>query len=126
MARRWHDLTSRIGHGAAVRKSILANVFGVVAPLGVTASLVPARASLAGTAAALILVAVIAAVAILGNRVAGLIASISSGLWFDFFLTRPYERFAISHRPDLETTVSLFVVGLIVTELAAHGRHHSG
>lgn len=45
-------------------------------------------------------------------------------MWFDFFLTRPYERFAISQRADLETTVSLFVVGLIVTELAARGRHH--
>lgn len=124
MASSWHDLTSRIAHAAAVRKSILANVLGMVAPLGVTAALVPARSSLAGTAAALILVAVIVAVAILGSRVAGVIASVSSGLWFDFFLTRPYERLAISHRPDLETTVSLFVVGLIVTEIAARGRHH--
>ena len=55
---------------------------------------------------------------------AGILASVSSGLSFDFFLTRPYERLAISHSADLETTVSLFVVGLIVTELAARGRHH--
>ncbi|MGD0255338.1 MAG: DUF4118 domain-containing protein [Acidimicrobiales bacterium] len=107
-----------------VRKRSLVNVCGVIAPLGVTASLVPARASLASTAAALILVAVIAAIAILGNRLAGLLASASSGLWFDFFLIRPYGRFAISHRADLETTISLFVVGLIVTELAARGRHY--
>jgi len=45
-------------------------------------------------------------------------------LWFDFFLTRPYERFTISHRAAMETTISLFVVGLIVTEVAARGRHH--
>ncbi|HUC37692.1 MAG TPA: DUF4118 domain-containing protein [Acidimicrobiales bacterium] len=99
-------------------------VCGVLAPLVVAASLVPARATFASTAAALILVAVIAAVAILGNRVAGLLASASSSLWFDFFLTRPYERFAISHRADLETTLSLFAVGVIVTELAARGRHY--
>jgi hypothetical protein len=72
----------------------------------------------------LVLIAVVAAIAILGTRPAGFLASVSSGVWFDFFLTRPYERFAISHRGDIETTVSLFVVGVIVTELAARSRHH--
>jgi hypothetical protein len=102
----------------------MANIAGLVAPLAVTALLVPARASLVGTAAALILVALIAAIAILGTRVAGFLASASSAVWFDFFLTRPYERLAISQRADLETAISLFVVGLIVTELAARSRHH--
>jgi K+-sensing histidine kinase KdpD len=125
MASNWHDLSRRARRAAAAAdKGPLASICGLVAPLAVTVSLVPARASLAGTAAALILVAVIAAVAISGTRVAGIVASVSSGLCFDFFLTRPYERLAISHRADLETTVSLFVVGLIVTELAARGRHH--
>ncbi len=118
------DLTRAVSHAAAVSRNSLANLCGVVLPLGVSASLMPARASLAGTAAALILVALVAAIAILGNRFAGVLASASSALWFDFFLTQPYERFAISHRADLETTISLFVVGLIVTELAARGRHH--
>ena len=45
-------------------------------------------------------------------------------MWFDFFLTRPYDRFAISHRPDLETTIAIFVVGVLVTELAARSRRH--
>ena len=40
-------------------------------------------------------------------------------------MTRPYERFNISHRPDLETTIAIFVVGVIVTELAARSRRHS-
>jgi hypothetical protein len=90
----------------------------------VAALLVLVRGSLVDTASALILVAVVAAIAIFGNRVAGVLAAASSGLWFDFFLTPPYERLAISHRADIETTISLFVVGLIVTELAARGRHH--
>jgi len=93
---------------AETRKGPLVNLCGVLAPLIVAACLVPARAALAGTAAALILVAVVAAVAILGSRLAGVLAAASSGLWFDFFLTRPYERLAISHRADLETTISLF------------------
>ena len=45
-------------------------------------------------------------------------------MWFDYFLVRPYEKVAITHRPDIETAVSLFVVGIIVTELAARNRHH--
>lgn len=126
MTTSWRDLTGRLVRGLAVRKDALANVCGVVVPLGVAASLVPVRTSLAGTAAALALVAVIAAVAILGNRLASILASASSALWFDYFLTRPFERFAISHRADLETTISLFVVGLIVTELAARARYHRG
>ena len=51
-------------------------------------------------------------------------ASISAAIWFDFFLTRPYERLTISHRPDIETTISLFIVGIVVTELAARSRSH--
>jgi hypothetical protein len=52
------------------------------------------------------------------------LATLSATVWFDFFLTRPYLRLAITHRPDIETAVSLFVVGLVVTELAARNRHH--
>jgi hypothetical protein len=100
------------------------NICGLVLPLAVSAALIPARSTLANTAAALVLVAVIAGVAIFGSRVSGILASISSGVWFDFFLTRPYERFTINQRADLETTISLLVVGVIVTELAARSRYH--
>jgi hypothetical protein len=128
-----YPLVAKVGWGmtipvikawASARKASISNLAGMVAPLVAAACLVPARSSLADSAAALIFVAIIAAVAILGTRTAGFLASVSSGLWFDFFLTRPYERFAISQRPDLETTISLLVVGVIVTELAARGRHH--
>jgi Domain of unknown function (DUF4118) len=106
------------------RYRAVANLCGVVLPLGVSSALIPARASLANTAAALILVAVIAGVAILGTRFGGFLASVSAAIWFDFFLTRPYQTLAISHRSDIETAVSLFAVGLILTELAARSRHH--
>jgi hypothetical protein len=59
-----------------------------------------------------------------GNRVTGFVGSVFSALWFDFFLTRPYEQLSISHRPDVETTICLLVVGLTVSELAARSRHH--
>ncbi|MGP0028964.1 MAG: DUF4118 domain-containing protein [Acidimicrobiales bacterium] len=97
---------------------------GLVLPLVVAAVLVPFRSDFADTASALVLVAVIVAVATVGNRVAGLVATVSATLWFDFFLTRPYDRLAITYRDDIETTVCLFVVGVVVTELAARNRHH--
>jgi hypothetical protein len=113
----WRDLPTHLRTKAA----LLAALAG---PLVVAAILVPFRGSYAATAGALTTVAVIAPIAVFGNRAAGVVASVSGALWFDFFLTRPYDRFAISHRPDVETTIAVFVVGLIITELAGRSRHH--
>jgi hypothetical protein len=97
---------------------------GFVVPLLVGAVLVPFRGTFANTAAALVMVSVIAAVAVIATRIAGIVASASSAIWFDFFLTPPYDKLTISHRPDLETTIAIVVVGLLVTELAARSRQH--
>ena len=119
------------GHGVprssplVPRRSVrLLRLAALGAPAALGAVLVPVRTSFPGVDAALVMVVVIVAVASAGDRVAGVLGAISAGVWFDFFLTRPYERFAISHRPDIETTVLLLVVGLAVTELTARGRHH--
>ncbi len=93
-------------------------------PVGVAAALIPFRGNFADTASALVLVAVVVAVATFGDRLAGMAAAAVASLSFDFFLTRPYERFAITHGRDIETTVSLFLVGVAVTELAQRNRHH--
>lgn len=97
---------------------------GIIVPLLVGAVLVPLRGTFANTAAALVMVSVIVAVAVFGNRLAGIVASASSAIWFDFFLTPPYDKLTISHRPDLETTIAIVVVGVLVTELAARSRQH--
>jgi K+-sensing histidine kinase KdpD len=102
----------------------LAIAAAFLGPLALALLVVPFRATFASTAAALLFVAVIVAVAVTGDRLAGVLASLSSALWFDFFLTEPYQRLAISHRPDIETTVSILLVGVVVTELAARSRHH--
>jgi hypothetical protein len=93
-------------------------------PPSVAASFVPFRTSFTNVGAALVFVALIEGLAIWGRRPGGYVATVSSALWFDFFLTPPYERFTIGHRPDLETTISLVVVGVIVTELAARSKRH--
>jgi len=105
-------------------RDAVAIVAGVVLPIGVAAALAPFRASFASTASALILVAVVVGVAANGSRGAGFVAAISASFWFDFFLTKPFERFSMTQRPDIETAVSLLVVGIAVTELAARGRRH--
>jgi hypothetical protein len=74
---------------------------GLVAPLALAAILVPFRASLANTEAALVMILIIVAVAAAGNRLAGYVAAVSA---------------------DIETTVLLLVIGAAVTEIAVWGR----
>ena len=40
----------------------------------------------------------VVAVAAAGHRAAGVLAAVSAAVWFDFFLTVPYERFTITGR----------------------------
>jgi K+-sensing histidine kinase KdpD len=100
----------------------IALVAGLVGPFLVALVLVPFRADLSRTNAALILVVVVVAVAAIGSRAAGAVAALSAAAWFDFFLTRPYQTFNISDSDDVETAVLLLVVGLIVSQLAARAR----
>jgi hypothetical protein len=101
------------------RTALLAAVVG---PFALAAVLAPFRGSFANTDAALVLVLVVVAVAANGYRLAGVLAALSAGVWFDFFLTPPYESFAINNRVDIETAVLLLLVGVAVTELAVWGR----
>jgi K+-sensing histidine kinase KdpD len=100
----------------------LAVLLGLAAPLALAAILVPFRTSFPNTDAALALILVVVAVAANGDRLAGILAAVSAAVWFDFFLTKPYERLTITSRTDIETTVLLLVIGLAVTELAVWGR----
>ena len=100
----------------------LAVVAALAAPLLLTVILVPFRTSFPNTDAALALLLVVVAVAANGYRLAGILAAVSAAVWFDFFLTRPYERFTITRREDIETTLLLLVIGVAVTEIAVWGR----
>ena len=101
----------------------LAMLAALAAPLALAAILVPWRASFPNTDAALVLILLVVAVAANGYRPAGYAAALSAAVWFDFFLTRPYERFTILGRADVETTVLLLLIGVAVTELAVWARH---
>ena len=100
----------------------LALLAAFAAPPAFAAILVPFRASFPNTDAALAMLLVMVAVAAAGHRLAGYVAALSAAVWFDFFLTQPYERFTINRRTDIETTVLLLVIGVAVTEIAVWGR----
>ena len=94
----------------------------VLVPPGVCALLAPFRGSFDNANAALLLVVVVVAVAAFGLRLPGAVAAVSSAVWFDFFLTVPYDTFTINSRDDVEQTVLLLVIGGLVTEIAIWGR----
>lgn len=102
--------------------STLALVCALAGPLLACAALYLVRDEVANTNAALVLVLVVVAVAATGRRGAGIIAALSCGVWFAFFLTAPYHQFEITDRADLETTVLLLAVGVAVSEIALWGR----
>ena len=88
----------------------VALVAAAAGPLAVAATLTPWRGSPMRTDAALVLVLVVVAVAADGYRIAGLIAAVSAGVWFDVLLTKPYGRLTITDPADVRTTVLLLLV----------------
>lgn len=91
-------------------------------PLAVAGLLAIWRDDLGPAPAVLVLVLVVVAVSATGDRLAGLTAAASSGIFFDAFLTRPYGTLAISDPADVEAFVLLVAVGIAVSELAIWGR----
>ncbi|MFD5144322.1 DUF4118 domain-containing protein [Streptomyces sp. NPDC058401] len=85
----------------------------LVVPFLVALGLAPFRGALSAANEALIMVVAVVAVAALGTRAAGALAALSAAVWFDFFLTRPYQRFAIADGEEIRTAVLLLVVGLL-------------
>jgi Domain of unknown function (DUF4118) len=108
-----------------VHQDRIAVASALTVPPAVCAALIPVRTTLANTEAALLLVALVVAVAALGNRLAGYLAAIGAAIWFDFFLTVPYERLTITHHTDAQTTVLLLCVGIATTELAVAARRRA-
>jgi K+-sensing histidine kinase KdpD len=97
-------------------------VGALVLPPAVCALLTLFRDSFDNTNGALLLAVVIVAVAAFGIRLAGVLAAVGCAVWFDFFLTVPYETFTINSRDDIETTILLVAIGVAVTEIAIWGR----
>jgi hypothetical protein len=94
----------------------------IVAPLAVSGVLLVFREQLFTPNAALVLVLAVLTAAIAGGRWGGALSALVAALCFDFFFTRPYYSFTINRRHDVETTLILLVVGLVVGELVTRAR----
>jgi K+-sensing histidine kinase KdpD len=93
-----------------------------IAPLLCCAGLAAFRDRITTATDALVLVIIVVAAAATGDRLAGIVAALSAGAWFDVFLTEPYLTFAIDDPQDIEVAVLLVLVGVAVTEIALWGR----
>jgi hypothetical protein len=93
-------------------------VFGGIVPIGVAAALVGVRDVVQNANIALVLVVVVVLAAAMGGRTAGVCAAVVSALSFDFFHARPYLSLSIDTADDVETTVLLLAVGLLVGGIA--------
>ncbi len=94
-------------------------VLGGLAPIAVASLLVGVRDRVQNANVALVLVVVVVVAAAIGGRGAGVCAAVVSALSFDFFHTRPYLRLTIDTADDVETTLLLLAVGLLVGHIAA-------
>lgn len=103
--------------------NLLAGVaVGGFGPVAVAGALVPLRDHMASTNVALALVVVVVVAASIGGWAAGGAAAVMSALSFDFFHTVPYLSLSIATGDDVETTLLLLAVGVLVGVLASWGR----
>jgi hypothetical protein len=97
-------------------------IIGGIGPIAVAAALVPLREELDNTNLALALVVVVVVAALVGGRGAGALAAVVAAMSYDFFLTRPYLSLTIDSADDVETTIFLLIVGLLVGEIVVRFR----
>ncbi len=99
----------------------MTRVLAVVVPAVVCSLLATVRDSVTAATCVLVLVLCVVAAAATGDRVAGLLAAVSSGAFFDLFLTEPYGSLSISRADDVEAAVLLVLISLAVTEITLWG-----
>jgi K+-sensing histidine kinase KdpD len=97
-------------------------IIAITAPFVAALLMVPLRTHTQASNLALVMVAVIAAAAVPGFRPAAIAAGVSAGVWFDFFLTRPYETFSIQHSTDVQTAILMTIVAALVGAIASRRR----
>jgi hypothetical protein len=95
--------------------------FGTLLVAGI---LVPFRDDLASANVVLVYVLVVVFGAAVGTRWSGALTAVVAAMSYDFFFTKPYQSLKIDNANDVETTVLLLAIGLIVAELVAYTRRH--
>jgi hypothetical protein len=97
-------------------------VIGGLGPIAVAALLTLVRGDVDNANLALILVLVVVLAGVIGGRGPGLVAALVTTLSYDFFLTRPYLSLSIDSADDVETTLILLVIGVVVGQIGVVAR----
>lgn len=100
----------------------LARIGAVVLPIATCAMLATVRDQVTAATGVLVLVLWVVGAAATGDRAAGLLAAVSAGASYDFFLTRSYFSLSVDKADDVEATVLLVLISVTVTEVALWGR----
>jgi len=108
--------------GESSERESVASALGGLAAIVAAGVLVGVRGTIDNTNIALILVVVVVAAAAGGGRRAGAVTAVVATMAFDFFHTKPYLSLKIDSGDDLETTLLLLVIGLLVGQVALSGR----
>ncbi len=115
-------MLERLGTTGTTGWPPLARAAAIVMPFLAGVVLYAVRDHVTAATGVLILVLIVVGAAATGDRVAGLLAAVSAGAWFDFFLTTPRLTFTIDSADDIETAVLLVLISVAVTEVALWGR----
>jgi hypothetical protein len=97
----------------------------LAAPIVVALALLPVRSQVPNATVALGLAVVVTVVAAATtSRLDAALAGLAAALSFDFLDVRPYSSLSIARAQDVETTLLLLVVALVVGQLAARNQTH--
>jgi K+-sensing histidine kinase KdpD len=99
-------------------------VIAAFGPLLVAGLLVPFRDDLASANVVLVYVLVVVFGAAVGTRWSGALTAGVAAMSYDFFFTKPYQSLKIDNANDVETTLLLLAIGLVVAEIVAFTRRH--
>lgn len=95
---------------------------GGLGSIGAAAALVGVRSHVSSANVALVLVVFVLVGALVGGRVAGASSAVIAAMSFDFFHTRPYGSLKIANGNDIQTTLILLGIGVVVGEMGAWAR----
>ena len=104
---------------------VIGITIGVFGALALSVAMLPLRGHLHNDNMALALVVPVLIAAVVGGRIAAVIAAVSAALCFDFFFTLPYLSLRIAGSNDLTSFFVLLVVALIAAEVGIRARRGS-
>jgi hypothetical protein len=103
-------------------RSTVGYVIAGIGPIAVAALLTLVRDDVDNANLALVMVLIVVTAGAVGGRGPGLFAAVVATLSYDFFLTRPYLSMQIDSTDDIETTIILLVIGLVVGQIGVVAR----